>query len=394
VAPTVAVSVCATATAGTIRRAIEAMERGHLCMANVLSPVQTARNTPQWEQVLLLAGPNASILIAVAPPRAEECATSIVEFDFAAKTCTRASVERAPAAMAEGHFVWIDVDYTKADIAKSVVGALGLLHESVLEDAFGGEPGMQLARYPDYLHLVLSGCRIDSAGSLTLERVDVIIAEKFLITLHAGPRTFLEMVRREYEHDFLRFAKSPSFLLYEIWDNLVEHFVSTQKILEKRVHSLQHELFKQTDDKVFSDVSDIGENLLHFRSVLMPARTVLNELSTRRSVFVSEATQGFLANMVGVIERVLQDVIVDRDILAQSLNLHMSMLSHRTNRAMNKLTVLSAIFLPLTFFCGVYGMNFRYLPELEWKYGYFFFWGVVIVLGGTLLAVMRRNKLL
>ncbi len=296
--------------------------------------------------------------------------------------------------MAEGRFVWIDLDYAKIEVARKIVTELALLHESVIEDAFGGEPGMQLARYPDYLHLVMSGCRIDGSGSLSLERVDVILGEKFLLTLHAGPRAFLEMVRREYEQDFLRFAKSPSFLLYEIWDNLTEHFVATQKILERRVHSLQHELVKQTDDSIFSQVSDIGSNLLHFRSVLMPARTVLNELSTRRSMFVSEATQGFLANMVGIIERVLQDVIVDRDILAQSLNLHMSMISHRTNKAMNKLTVISVIFMPLTFLCGVYGMNFRYFPEIEWEMGYLVFWVVVVVIAGSLLTIMRRNKLL
>jgi magnesium transporter len=98
--------------------------------------------------------------------------------------------------------------------------------------------------------------------------------------------------------------------------------------------------------------------------------------------------------MVGTVERVLQDVLVDRDILSNSLNNYMSLVAHKTNQVMSKLTVVSIIFLPLTFLCGVYGMNFDIIPELKWEHGYAAFWGAagVIVIG--LLYLMRRNKLL
>jgi len=98
--------------------------------------------------------------------------------------------------------------------------------------------------------------------------------------------------------------------------------------------------------------------------------------------------------MVGTVERVLQDLLVDRDILSESLNLYMSMVGHRTNKVMNRLTVVSVVFLPLTFLCGVYGMNFEVLPELKWQYGYFVFWLVVAAIVISLLAFMRTKKLL
>ena len=98
--------------------------------------------------------------------------------------------------------------------------------------------------------------------------------------------------------------------------------------------------------------------------------------------------------MVGTIERVLQDVLVDRDILSNSLNNYMSLVAHKTNQVMSKLTVVSIIFLPLTFLCGVYGMNFDIIPELKWAHGYGYFWGAagIIVLG--LLLLMKRYKVL
>jgi magnesium transporter len=133
---------------------------------------------------------------------------------------------------------------------------------------------------------------------------------------------------------------------------------------------------------------------LHLRKVVLPARSVLTDLSTRKSPFVSEATQPFLGNMVGTVERVLQDVLVDRDILSGALNNYMSMVAHQTNKTMSKLTVVSVIFMPLTFLCGVYGMNFDVLPETTWTYGYALFWGAALVIVAGLLYLMRRNKLL
>ena len=157
---------------------------------------------------------------------------------------------------------------------------------------------------------------------------------------------------------------------------------------------LQNDLMKEVDDRVFASVSELGADLLHFRKVVMPARAVLTDLSTRRSLYVSEATQPFLANMVGTLERVLQDLLVDRDVLSNSLDLYMSIVQHRTNEVMKKLTVVSVIFLPLTFLCGVYGMNFEHLPELRWHYGYGFFWALVACIVTTIAFVSRRARLL
>jgi magnesium transporter len=144
---------------------------------------------------------------------------------------------------------------------------------------------------------------------------------------------------------------------------------------------------------VFGRISELGADLLHFRKILLPARAVLTDLSTRRTIFISETTQSFLHNMVGTVEHVLQDLLVDRDILSESLNLYMSLVGHRTNEVMKRLTVVSVVFLPLTFLCGVYGMNFDHLPELHWTYGYMFFWAAVALIVITLLTLMRRAKL-
>ncbi|NUP09605.1 MAG: magnesium transporter CorA family protein [Polyangiaceae bacterium] len=316
----------------------------------------------------------------------------LAAFRFDPKTQRRIELSEARDAMDAGEFLWIDLDL-RDERTQGIIADLGLMHPEALEDAMTHETATQVGRYETSLHVVVTACRL-TAHAFELERVDIVMADRFLLTLHRTAPHFVRKTRRHYAEDFMRFARSPSFLLYELWDHLIEDYLLVQKRFEERVEHLQAVLRTEADDSVFVKISELGADLLYFRKVLLPARSVLGELSTRKSPFISEATQPFLGNMVGTIERVLQDLLVDRDILSESLNLYMSLVSYRTNRVMNRLTVVSVIFLPLTFLCGVYGMNFDVIPELKWPFGYGFFWIVALAMATGLVLYMRRLKLL
>ena len=316
-----------------------------------------------------------------------------VELDFKTKQHRKLSVDEISTSMEAEKFVWIDVDVSQADEARKLLTKLGLCAAELVEDALTREPATQIGRYDTYIHLVLSGCRL-VGHKFDLERVDAMMGERFLLTLHKGQPVFLEAVRRSYIADFVRFAQSPSFLLYELWDHLIDNYLNVHKKFEERVDEVQRSLIGHVDEKVFGEASELTVDLLHLRKVVLPARAVLTDLSTRKSPFVGESTQPFLANMVGTIERVLQDVLVDRDILNGSINNYMSLVAHKTNKVMSRLTVVSIIFLPLTFLCGVYGMNFEIIPELKWEHGYLMFWSIVGVTVALLVWAMRRYKLL
>jgi magnesium transporter len=316
----------------------------------------------------------------------------LVEFDFEARAERELAIDEVADAVAQRRFVWIDVQAGDVAEVREPLRRTGLISDAVIDDALSGDALTRHARYDDYLHVVVSGCR-PGAGRVELERVDIVIGDCFLATIHRGPVLFIESVRRDYHADFLRFARSPSFMVYELWDHLIENYLVVQQEMEERVEAMQRELaVGKVDDAVFARFSTLGSDLLHFRKVLLPARAVLSELSTRKSIFISEATQGFLGNMVGTVEHLLQDLMVDRDILSESLNLYMLMVSHRTNLTMKRLTTVSVVFLPLTFLVGIYGMNFVHMPELSWRYGYPFFWGLSAVVVAAILYLMRRSR--
>jgi magnesium transporter len=130
------------------------------------------------------------------------------------------------------------------------------------------------------------------------------------------------------------------------------------------------------------------------RKRVLPMRRVLEELIARKTNLVSDSTLGVIDGMVDTLERLLADIAGDREILETSLQHSLTVMSHRTNQTMNRLAVVSTIFLPLTFLCGVYGMNFEVMPEIAWAHGYIYFWILSGVITGTLVVLLRRGRLL
>jgi magnesium transporter len=214
----------------------------------------------------------------------------------------------------------------------------------------------------------------------------------FLVTFHRKDAEFLHHMKRTYRDDFIKFARTPGFLLYEMGDHLIDGYRRAIGQIADKVEQVQLKLFGQVDDEIFRYVSDLTSDILAFRRLNMASRELLHQLGTRKSPFVSDSTQPFLESMAGTVMRLGGDLTTEREVLNETLNLYMGMVTHRTNKVINRLTVISIIFLPLSFLCGVYGMNLKGMPEMEWEYGYTAFWTVVILLAGGLLLTMRRLR--
>ena len=245
--------------------------------------------------------------------------------------------------------------------------------------------------YDDCLHFSVGGLNVREDGLVTAG-VDTLLGASYLVTLRRGEVDFLQGVRRTYRQDFLTFARTSGFLLYGFWDHLLRAYKKAARALGDHVRAVQDRIFGEVDDTIFAQVAEVSRSLLNLRRTVLASREVLSELSTRRSTVVTESTQPFLDKMVAALERIGADLAVEREILAETLNLYMGIVAHRTNKVVNRLTVVSLVFLPLTFLCGVYGMNFRVLPEVEWKYGYAFFWVTATFITVTSLVYMKKKK--
>lgn len=313
----------------------------------------------------------------------------IVEFDFNTRRERAITPSEARHAGERGRFCWIDIDVDQAGEVRPFLDELQVNPDAAreaLQTATGGRHEF----YPDCLHLTMtSGLWVRE--EFDPRHVQLLMGERWLITLHRGPEEFLEQVRRHYSDDFTRFARTPSFLLYECWDYLIATYKRLSKELEDRLEKVQAEIFRQVDDEIFASVAELTRDVMALRKTLLLSREVLNDVATRRSSFVAESSQPFLDRLVGTLDRMAGDLTTQREMLAETLSLYMGMVSHRTNKVVNRLTVVSVIFLPLSVLVAIYGSNFQ-IPEVHWKYGYLYLWTLILVIAGGLLTWMRRQR--
>ena len=320
--------------------------------------------------------------------------TFAIEFDFINKRERAVSLGEAPGEPAAGFYYWIDLESEPKPVVLEFLERLGL--DSFTIDAVYDEDGPpRFNVFHSCLHFTLREVRLVN-GEFVTTPVQVILGQHFMLTLHQGAVEFLADMKRTYREDFHAHSQSHGFLLFELADHLTHIYRMTLTMVSEKIEGIESQLLSEAEDEIFRDVSDLIRWLLEFRKVIISSRETVHELATRKSPFISETTQPFLEKKGVLLERLSADVTTEREVLSESLNLYMGIVSYRTNQVVTRLTMVSIIFLPLSFLVGVYGMNFgaaeTTMPELRWKYGYAFFWSIVALVVGSLLYWMKRNK--
>jgi magnesium transporter len=314
--------------------------------------------------------------------------TTAVAFDFERKTVGTLPPDAVAGTIADGRFCWID--FEDPGIAAAFLPVLGVDGGDVARIDLDLQQ-CQAWHGPDSVHCALVETAV-ADGDLRLDAVHVFLATNLIATVHAGPSALVARVRATCEHDFHATAESGGFLLYELADHLIVGYREALAALTAGVDAIQRRLLGDVGDEILTDVSRLTRALLEYRNAVVAARETIDELATRRSAFVPASTQPFLDRQTVPLDRLAHDAATERTVLSESLGLYMGIVSHRTNRLVNRLTIVSMIFLPLNFIAAVYGMNFEEMPELAWRYGYAGFWGVSLLLAASLLVVLRRRR--
>lgn len=314
----------------------------------------------------------------------------IVAFDFAAKQERTLGEGEWPACAEAGIFYWITASAEEQPRLQEALGRIGVA-PALAQLLQAPQPEAHYELYEDAIHFTLSEVRVEGTA-LKSGALGFLLGENFLAALVPGPSAVLEKIQRIYRDDFRKFARSSGFLLYELGSHLLESYRRVFQHYTAEAERLQLRLFGKVTDGIFAEVADLTGDILAFRRTVLSARDLFNELATRKSAFVAESTQPSLDILSDRMERLGADVAGVRSVLNETLNLYMGMVSHRTNRIVNRLTIFSMIFLPLSFLAGVYGMNFEVLPELRWRYAYPAFWLVVAVFVAAFVVFVRKKK--
>ena len=311
-----------------------------------------------------------------------------IAFDFDNKSSEPVALQDVSRRLRTGAYCWVDFDDLDAACATLVELSVD---PTIIDRVAKNEAEGQFQLGQNSIH-----CRVietkNDGGELRLLALHIILGENFLVTVHSYNSKVLERVFETYEKDFIDISDSSGFLLFEIADHLIANYRDELARLSHAVEDVQKNLLVDVGDKILQDVSELTRSLLDFRNAIVTAREVIHELSTRRSPYVSQSTQPYLDRQTVSLERLASDAATERTVLSETLALYMGIVSHRTNKVINRLTVVSMVFLPLNFLAAIYGMNFKNMPELGWRFGYAGFWLTISILVCLLLWILRRRR--
>ncbi len=283
------------------------------------------------------------------------------------------SFRECPLAPDASQICWINVDGIHQVENLENLGECYHLHPLVQEDILNPDQRPKVEDYGDYLFIILKMLHLkEKPEGLFTEQVSIILGENFVISFQENDQDIFDPVRQR-----LNFGKGrirgagADYLAYTFLDLIVDHYFVILERLGEIIEDLEDELVANPTPATLNRIHRLKRDMIVLRKSVWPLREVVSQLERRESPLVRESTNLYLKDLYDHVIQVIDNIETFRDILAGMLDIYLSSLSNRLNEVMKVLTMIATIFIPLTFIAGVYGMNFKHMPELDWPWGYY-----------------------
>ena len=288
---------------------------------------------------------------------------------------------------------WIDIEGLHDTEMLSRFGAHFGLHPLVLEDILNTHQRPKLEEYDDYLYLVVRMLAPGSNGQeMHSEQVSIILSHRFVVTFQEIPGDVFDPVRKRIDQGKGRVRRlGPDYLVYTLIDSIVDNYFLVLEKIAERIEEVEDSITRAPQPGDLGRVHQLRRELVYMRRNVWPLRDVVTALERAETELVSDDARVYVRDLHDHVIQVVESMENFRDVLASLQDLYLSSIGQRTNDVIRVLTVISTIFVPLTFLAGVYGMNFEFLPELHWRWGYLAFWGVSIALVIALIGFLRSR---
>ena len=265
------------------------------------------------------------------------------------------------------------------------------LHPLDLEDILDTSKSAKVDDYAEYLFLIVKRMYYKEE-ELGIEQISFILFKDRLVSFQEfESNIFKDVEDRLRDGGNVRKGMGDD-LLYFLLNALVEDYFKLLEVFGDKIDVLEDELLIDPDEETLGKIYVLKKDLIYIRNSLWPMRNMLNKLSKNEFDLIDGKTVYYMRDISEDVIQVINLVEIYREICSGMLDTYLSSIGNKTNEVMKVLTIFSTIFIPLTFVAGVYGMNFKYLPELNWKYGYLSFWIISIIIIGVLLRYFKKKK--
>ncbi len=300
-----------------------------------------------------------------------------------------------------GMVKWINVDGVHDMAIIEEIGKLFNIHPLTLEDIANTNQRPKFEDFENYLVAMMK--MIFEDDNLKKQTNDALVSEQLSILLfpdqtvisfqEADGGDVFEIVR-----DRLRLGKghirksTADYLAYSLMDAVIDSYFNVLEKIGDEIEILEDNLVDHPGPEMLLQLHNIKRQMVYFRKAAWPMRELINNLERSESQLIGEHTSPYLRDAHDHSIRVIDTIETYRDLLSGMMDLYMSSVSNRMNEVMKTLTIITTIFVPLTFICGIYGMNLSGMPEYKWDYAYLAFWILMIGITSSLIYYFRRKK--
>ena len=306
--------------------------------------------------------------------------TRVTETDAINGLCSNAS-----------KIVWVDVSDPTSQDFDSLAKQFGF-HPLSIEDCRNQHQRPKVEEFPGYYFIVLYEADLSETGRLHLGELSIFLGKSYLVTVHSQPIRAIQTAERLWRSWTDLADRGTGLLAYLLIDAIVDEYLPLLDALSDQMDSLEDQIFADFQAEAVEDIFRIKKELLILRRAVTPLRDVFNTLLRREQPLFSRETHTYFQDVFDHLIRVADTIDTLRDMIGSMMDAYLSISGNRMNLIMKRLTSISTILMSVTLVAGIYGMNFDYMPELKWRYGYVGALLSMVAVGLAIFSYFRRIK--
>jgi magnesium transporter len=266
------------------------------------------------------------------------------------------------------------------------------LHPLLIDDVLSDQRP-KVEEFDDYLFLTLKMLHRIDGRRIEYEQISFVLGHNYLLTFQEKDGDLFDGFRERIRLDQGRVRKkNADYLMYRLVDIVVENYYNVLDKVGEIMDQIEETVYENPTNKTFNKIQALKKELIYLRKALFPLRDALGKIVKGESEFIQEENLRFYSDVYDHVVHIIDSLDTYKDLTSGLLDIHLNAMNTRMNEVMKVLTVISTIFMPLTFIVGVYGMNFDNMPELHWKYGYYEVWIVMALMVVGMLSFFKYKK--
>jgi magnesium transporter len=292
--------------------------------------------------------------------------------------------------------IWVDMECPSAEEQKYILADLFHFHPLAVEDVINEIHLPKIDDYGGYLYLVFHSLTVgEEPMDIHTKETDVFVGPNYLVTIHELPSHTINKVFHKEYHQERGLTRGIALLLYEILDRQIDGYMNLLDHFETRIEELGDVIFQakhNNESAILNEILTAKSSTLRVRRVLLPQRAVFEHLAHDDLSTIPGEARLYFQDLYDHMTRFADLAESMRDLVQSTMTTHLTISSNRLNEVMKVLTIISTIFMPLSFVAGIYGMNFDFMPELSWRWSYPLIWVLFIAIASVMIYYFRRRR--